>query len=183
MTEEKKLINEQTEETDYLFYDESKYNLYGNSKWDKIPVSIKIAGLKIWATGALCYFIHIGSGLFDPLDLLVIDILCLTLMIEYLINRIIFWMENEYQPTRHYAFFEKRTPYSIFINFLYVFIIMILIFISYIVIGYIIDGLGLNIIGDIDFGSSPLVFSLLFFSYDYIIIKIKNGLKKLRNKK
>lgn len=165
-----------------LITDQEQFDPYATDKLAKIPAYIKIAVLKIWAAGAVCFFIMMASGITAALDLLVIDILTLGLVNEYFINNIIRWMNNDKNPTLHYAFIEKKSHGSLYLNILYSALLTLLIFFTYIGLGNIFEILKIDLIADIDFGSSPIIFGILFFIYDYICVKIKNSLKKKRGK-
>ncbi len=153
---------------------------YAIDKLAKIPAGVKVGFLKFWAAGATYYFIAIPVGpyLKDDLDLIVILCLVLGLVIEYIVNNIIRWMNNDKQKTLQYCFYEKKSLASLFINILYATFMVILIYLTYFLISLIFTKLNIDLIQGVGFGAEPTIFGILFFLYDLVVIKIKGKFKR-----
>ena len=164
--------------------EEKKYDPYEIDKLSKIKPKYKIGFLKFWAAGAVCFFIAIPLGpyLADVLDLIVALGLVLGIVIEYIVNNVIRWMNNENQPTLSFCLYEKKNLSSLFINIAYGLAMVFLIYFTYAGLGSLIEIFKLDLFSDFDFGVEPVLFGLLFLLYDGIVIyiknRIKNGLKK-----
>ncbi len=160
--------------------EEVKYNPYEIDKLSKIKPQYKIAFLKFWAAGAVYFFIAIPLGpyLSDLLDLIVALGIVLGIVIEYIVNNVIRWMNNDNQKTMKYCLWEKKGLASLFFNVGYGIGMVFVIYYTYVGIGLLIDLFALDFFADFDFGAEPVLFGLLFLLYDGILVLLKNIVKK-----
>lgn len=156
-----------------------KYDPYEIDKLSKIKPQYKIAFLKFWAAGAVYFFIAIPLGpyLSDVLDLIVALGIVIGIAIEYVINNVIRWMNNDNQKTIKYCLFEKRSLLSLFFNVAYGIVMVFIIYYTYVGFGLLIDAFELDFFTDFDFGGEPVLFGLLFLLYDGILVFLKNKIK------
>lgn len=172
---------EKKEQNDeFINQEEVKYDPYEIDKLSKIKPQYKIAFLKFWAAGAVYFFIAIPLGpyLSDVLDLIVALGIVLGIAIEYIVNNVIRWMNNDNQQTTKYCLYEKKSLLSLFFNVGYGIGMTFILYFTYVGLGLLVDVFALDFFTDFDFGAEPVLFGLLFLLYDGIIVFLKNMLKK-----
>ncbi len=161
----------------------NELNPYDIDRLAKISPKVKISVLKFWIVGASFYFGVYGLPLrFGFLDRMVVLWLILVLMFEYVGFTIIYWMHNEDVNTKKYLPHEvnRKSILCILATGLYVLIIMIL-------VHFFIDTwvkIGLPTFGKIssESGIDPITYGLVFLFFDYLWIKARYIIKKLKNK-
>ena len=156
------------------------FNPYAIDKLANVKPGVTIGFMKFWLSGATFFLSFTAlSTNYDSLDRFAFLGLLLTLGIEYMINRVIIWMNNDRQPTLKYLPFhiKRNSILSLVASMAYA---IFLIISSY----YLITGMmtiGIPSIGMLMFGFEykavdPISFGLIFLLIDYIWISIKNYL-------
>lgn len=150
-----------------------KIDVYSSDKLSKIKPGVKIGFLKFWIGGAIFFFVFSGLGTgFDTLDRLVISGLILTLAVEFLVNKIIIWMNTPQQYTLKYLpyHFDRSKILSLLFAFIYAATMFVASYYAIEGIMALLDHWGwvqTNAIG-------PIFFGLVYALMDYIWITIKN---------
>ncbi len=153
-----------------------QFNPYSIDKLSTIKPQVKIGFMKFWVAGA-AFFLTFTALQYDPLDLLVVMILIMILGTEYVVNKVIIWMNNDRQPTLKYLphHIKRSSVLSLMMTGVYV---IVLVLASY----FLIEGLltlGIPSIGMIFFGfenraNDPITFGLVFMGCDMIWVYVKN---------
>ncbi len=161
---------------------QNELNPYSIDKLSNIKPGVKIGFLKFWVAGA-AFFVTFTTFQLDIFDLLVLLYLIMVLSTEYIINKVIVWMNNDRVPTLKYLphHVNRKSLWSLLATMGYVFVMIIG---SY----YLIEGvlsLGVPSFGMILFGFDyvgvdPITFGVVYWIVDLIWITAKN---KFFNKK
>ena len=151
-----------------------KTNPYFVDKFASISPTFKIQFLKFWIVGAA--FLLTVNGLpaaFDFLDRMVVFYFVLVLGYEYIVNKIIWWMNTDQNKTLRFlphqiAPIKGR---SILLTAVYLLVIVLL---SYFFLESWVS-FGMPTIGDLisESTTDPFSFSLVFLLFDYIWMKIR----------
>lgn len=157
---------------------QNEYNPYGIDKLSNIKPGVKIGFLKFWVAGA-AFFVTFTTFQLDIFDLLVLLYLIMVLSTEYIINKVIFWMNNDRVPTLHYLphHVSRKSLWSLLATMGYV---LVMILGSYYLIEGIL-GLGVPSVGMLLFGFDyvgvdPITFGLVYWFVDFVYLTIKNKL-------
>lgn len=117
----------------------------------------------------------------DILDLFVALILILVIGVEYIINKVIEWMNNDKQPTLKYLphHVNRKSILSLLMTFVYV---LVMVAGSYLLIeGFMslgIPSIGMLMFGLDNVGIDPITFGLVYVLVDYLWITAKNLIRK-----
>ncbi|MDY0075578.1 MAG: hypothetical protein RBR75_06880 [Acholeplasmataceae bacterium] len=167
-----KLKNNQKKE------DPKKLNPYSIDKLSHIHPGVKIGFMKFWVAGA-AYFLTFTAFQSDALDLMVALYLLLILGVEYIVSKVILWMDNDRQRTLHYLphHVTRKSVFSLLMTALYV---LVMLMSGYFLIEWLLD-LGVPSIGMLFFGfenkgNDPITFGLIFLLTDWIWLLIKNAI-------
>ncbi|HBG32173.1 MAG: hypothetical protein A2084_03575 [Tenericutes bacterium GWC2_39_45] len=154
----------------------NEFNPYSIDKLNNIKPGVKIGFLKFWVSGA-AFFLTFTAFRIDTLDLLVVLYLLMVLAVEYIINKVIVWMDNDRFPTLSYLphHVNRKSIKSVFATMGYV---LFMILGTY----YLIEGimsLGIPSIGMLMFGFDyvgidPITFGLFYWVVDWIYLTVKN---------
>ena len=155
-------------------------NPYSIDKLSNVKPGVKIGFMKFWVAGA-SYFLTFVAFQSDVLDLLVALYLILILGMEYIVTKVINWMNNDKQPTLKYLphHVNRKSILSLGMTALYVLVVGAG---SYFLIEGLLD-LGIPSFGMLFFGfeakgNDPITFGLIFLLVDWIWISIKNLIYK-----
>lgn len=156
------------------------FNPYAIDKLSNVKPGIKIGFMKFWLSGAVFFlsFTALPTS-YDALDRFVFLFLLLVLGIEYIINRVIVWMNNDHQKTLRYLPFHIRRA-SILSLFASMGFGLVMLLSSYFFVTFVMS-IGIPSIGMIMFGFDfkavdPISFGLVYLMMDYIWITTKNYL-------
>ena len=155
-------------------------NPYSIDKLSNVKPGVKIGFMKFWVAGA-SYFLTFVAFQSDVLDLLVALYLILILGMEYIVTKVIIWMNNDKQPTLKYLphHVNRKSILSLGMTALYVLVVGAG---SYFLIEGLLD-LGIPSFGMLFFGfeakgNDPITFGLIFLLVDWIWVSIKNLIYK-----
>jgi len=157
-----------------------EYDPYSIDKLNRIPMWLKVVLIKFWAAGATYYFVGWGLGgyLSSPLDQMLVIGGILGLVIEYVINKFITYLENDHEPTKQYKIVQTSNVKSLFINLGLG--ILFTIFISY---SY--EGINRFLImiqslpsDQVPLPAGPIGFGLLFLLIEFIFLTIVQFFRK-----
>lgn len=163
--------------------EQPQINPYKIDKLAKIPSVWKVLALKWWASGAT-YFFTFGVAGLAFLDQLILMWLILTMVIEYLINKVILWMSNDKDRTERFLpyQFPRKSIFNLLSAMLYA---AILITLNFMLVEYVFKNYTIDRLFFIDqVGNGPLMFATLYTLLDFAWIQIRNMLtKKIKEKK
>jgi hypothetical protein len=157
-----------------------EFNPYSIDRLHNIKPGIKIGFLKFWISGAV-FFLTFTAFYIDYLDLLIALYLLLVLSVEYIINKVIVWMDNDKFPTLSYLphHIRRKSILSLLATMGYV---LVMVLSSYFFIEFLlslnIPSIGMILFGMENEGVDPISFGLIYLLMDYIWITIKNKLYK-----
>lgn len=165
---------------------EQPLNPYSIDKLNHIKPGVKIGFLKFWISGA-AFFLTFTAFQRDPFDLLVAMYLILVLGVEFVVNKVILWMDNDKFPTLSYLphHLQKKSMLSLLATMGYVFLMIL---VSYNLIEALlsigIPSIGMIFFGFENVGIDPITFGLVYVLVDYAYLNIKNVvLKKMKKHK
>lgn len=154
----------------------NEFNPYAIDKLNNIKPGVKIGFLKFWVSGA-AFFLTFTAFQLATLDLLVVLYLLMVLAVEYIINKVIVWMNNDRNPTLSYLphHVNRKSIKSVFATMGFV---LVMILGTYFAIEGIMS-LGVPSIGMIMFGFDyvgidPITFGVVYWLVDLVWITIKN---------
>lgn len=160
--------------------DHKDYNPYSIDKLSNIKPGVKIGFMKFWVAGA-AYFLTFTAFQSDVLDLMVALYFILVLGVEYIVTKVIIWMNNDKQPTLKYLphHVNRKSILSLGMTAFYVLVVGAG---TYFLIEGLLD-LGIPSFGMLFFGfeakgNDPITFGLVFLLVDWIWVSIKNLIYK-----
>jgi len=145
-------------------------------KLHDIKPGIKIGFLKFWVSGA-AFFLTFTAFAFAVEDLLIAMFLLMVLGVEYIVNKVIVWMDNDQMPTLYYLphHVERKSIFSLFATAGYV---LVMIGTSYFAIEGLLSlgvpSIGMLMFGFDNIGIDPITFGLVYWLMDFIWLKVKN---------
>lgn len=142
---------------------------------DKIPSPIKALFIKFWFSGAVCFFIYWGLGMYvwDTLDMIVVLGLVMGIVTDVLVNNAFRFFEATPGSNNKWMMFPKKKFWTFFTNMIYGLILVWL-------VAWIYSGANilLNSIkgteGQIFIGVEPVLFGILYVAVDMLFIGMKN---------
>ena len=143
-----------------------------------IPTAVKIMFVKFWFSGAICYFILWGLGMYiaDFLKLMLAVAAGMGIVTDLLVNHILRSMESQDREFDKWMMVTVRKHWSIFINVLYAGVVLFFVYKTYDVINRAITG------GDETapiLGVEPILFGIFYMGFDLLFISMKNMFIKI----
>ncbi|MBE5809879.1 MAG: hypothetical protein E7318_02970 [Clostridiales bacterium] len=161
-------------------YSEEELNRYRSGRTKrKFPQGLKVALIKFWFYGAVCFFVFWGLGLYlAGLDLQFVGAIVLGMVTDLLINHFLRFTEKLPGGSRKWILVTRRGTAGFFMNLIYGFLLMFLIVTAYNMINTVIVAI---------FGSEgapllhvePLGFGLIAMGADMLCVTIRNTLRKI----
>lgn len=152
---------------------------YQYDKLAKIPSFWKILLLKWWASGATFFFTFSVAGVAE-LDKLILSWLILAIVIEYLIQKVIYWMSNDKDKTERFLAyrFERKKVINLVCALVYS---AAMIFLIYFLVENVFQTYTLDRIFFPDaYGVGPIMFGTLYVLLDLLWISILNAITKTK---
>lgn len=149
---------------------------------DDIPDWIKALFVKFWFSGAVCFFILWGLGLYvwDYFDMIIILGIVLGMVTDILVNNAFRFFEIVPGSNNKWMMFPKKRFWTFFANIIYNTLIMCLIVCIYEAI----NRVGNAILGtekQIYIGVEPILFGIFYVAIDMLFIGAKNLFIKIFN--
>ncbi len=152
---------------------------YTTKKKFHIPSWLKVAFLKFWFAGAVCYFVMWGLGMMiSGLDLMVVLAIALGLVNDLMVNHVIRHFEAFPGAGDKYMMFTVKKFWTIFLNIIYCSVILFFIVQVYNLINTILVG-DVSTAETVAIGVEPILFGLLFVGFDMLFITIKKTFIKV----
>lgn len=142
---------------------------------DKIPAPIKALFIKFWFSGAVCFFIYWGLGMYiwDTLDMIVVLGIVMGMVTDVLVNNAFHFFAVTKGSNNKWMMFPKRKFWTFFANIIYGLIIVYLVASTYTALNALLNTIsGTN--GTVYVGVEPILFGILYVAFDMLFIGIKN---------
>ena len=158
-------------------YSEEELDQYrSHRKGRTLPAGIKIALIKAWFYGAVCYFVFWGLGLYvrAQLDLMVAAGAVMGMVTDLLINSLLRFMERRKGESRAYMMVTLRGTGGLLLNLLYGEGLMFLVVTMYAAVNLCLSMLGAGMLG-----VGPLMFGVFATLADSALIRGKRMLGEM----
>ncbi len=149
-------------------YSQEELNRYRSKKGFHIPEWLKIVFLKFWFSGAVCYFILWGLGMYlRGIDMLFALAVVLGMVTDLLLNNVIRFMEKLPGINNKWMVVTKKGMVGFGLNLLYGCVIIACVATAYAGIFAVTDAMKINI------GAEPILFGLLCTGFDMLFVGMK----------
>lgn len=145
----------------------------------RIPTWLKIAFVKFWFSGAICYFFLWGLGTYiTGLDLMFVLAVGLGMVTDLMVNNLLHYFEPQKGAYDKWMMVPIRKFWSIFLNVVYAGVILFCIVWFYNVINTL-------LVGDVATAQTvavpvePILFGLFYLGFDMLFITIRNTMIKI----
>lgn len=158
-------------------YSEEELDKYrSRRKGRTLPAGLKVALIKAWFYGAVCYFVFWGLGLYvrAQLDLMVAAGAVMGMVTDLLINSLLRFMERGKGESRAYMMVTLRGTGGLLLNLLYGEGLMFLVVTMYAAVNLCLGMLGAGMLG-----VGPLMFGVFATLADSALIRGKRMLGEM----
>ncbi len=140
----------------------------------KLPLWLKVALLKAWFYGAVCFFFLWGLGgyMADQLDLLFVTAVALGMVTDLLINTLLKYYAETDGANDRWMMIPRRGVAGFFLNILYAFVVLGLVDMLYNLVNIAILSLT-HETGTVPLGVEPVLFGLFCMGVDTGLIALK----------
>lgn len=154
---------------------EEELSKYRSRSGIKLAEWLKIALIKTWFYGAVCFFFMWGLSIYLPniIDQIFVTGLALGFVNDLLVGNLLRFMEKTPGANARWMMFPKKGYISLPLNVLYAFVLMFLTVQTYEVI----NGLMALITGvpdKVHLGVEPILFGVLVMAWDALLLKMKH---------
>lgn len=144
----------------------------------RFPSWLKVVLIKVWFSGAVCYFVMWGLGLMiSGLDLIAALAIVLGLVNDLMVNNVLRHFEPFSGAYNKWMMFPFKKFWTIFLNVIYSAFILFFVVQSYTLINTLLVG-DAETAETVAVGVEPILFGLLFTGFDILFVTIKNALMK-----
>ncbi len=142
---------------------------------DKIPDPIKALFIKFWFSGAVCFFIYWGLGMYiwDTLDMIVVLGIVMGMVTDVLVNNAFHFFAVTKGSNNKWMMFPKRKFWTFFANIIYGLIVVYLVASTYTALNALLNAIN-GSDGTVYVGVEPILFGILYVAIDMLFIGIKN---------
>ena len=150
---------------------------YRSSFIDKIPSWVLALFVKFWFSGAVCYFIFWGLGLYvgNMEDMIVLLALVLGMVTDLAVNNVFRFFETYKGQNTKWMMFPQKGWWTFILNVPYALVVLLGVMWFYQLLNA-----GLNMMngseGVMYVGVEPLLFGLAYMGIDVLLLLIKNTL-------
>ena len=167
------LVGAENDESETVSQEE--LNHYRGKSKGKVPEALKIALIKFWFAGAVCFFIYWGLGLYvwDAYDMIIILGVVSGMVTDILVNNAFRFLAVVPDGNNKWMMFPKKKFWTFFANIIYSMIIMVIIVCIYQGINILCN----NINGTeklVYLGVEPILFGIFYVIIDLLFIGIKH---------
>ena len=153
---------------------------YRSRRHRKLPMWLKVALIKAWFYGSVCFFFIWGLGgyLADQLDLFFVTAIALGMVTDLLINTLFRYYAETDGANDRWMMIPRRGVAGFFLNIVYAFVVLALVVLVYNVINRLI----LSVTHETDtipLGVGPILFGLFYMSIDTGLIALKHLLGRI----
>lgn len=173
------LINASEDASDVSEQDLKRYRSKSGflSKW---PVPLKMAFIKFWFSGAICFFFIWGLGIYvsNIVDMLFITSVAMGFVTDILVNNLIRFMADTNGQYDRWMMFPKKRFVSLIFNVLYAMLLTLCVYELYTFINLIIINLSSDA-SRLPLGVEPILFGLFYMGFDMLFLGLKKLLKTI----
>ena len=146
----------------------------------KLPLWLKVALLKAWFYGAVCFFFMWGLGgyLADALDLFFVTAIALGMVTDLLVNTILRYYAETDGANDRWMMIPRRGVAGFFLNILYAFVVLGVVDAVYNLANIAILSLTQET-GTVPLGVEPILFGLFYMGIDTGLIALKHLLGRI----
>lgn len=168
-----RLLN--AEKKEYAKTNKDPGRAYRSSFIDKIPSCILALFVKFWFSGAVCYFIFWGLGLYigNMEDMIVILAIVLGMVTDLGVNNVFRFFETYKGQNTKWMMFPQKGWWTFILNIPYALVVLLGVMWFYQILNA-----GLNMMNESEgimyVGVEPLLFGLSYMAIDVLLIFIKN---------
>ena len=153
---------------------------YRSRRHKKLPMWLKVALIKAWFYGSVCFFFIWGLGgyLADQLDLFFVTAIALGMVTDLLINTLFRYYAETDGANDRWMMIPRRGVAGFFLNIVYAFVVLALVVLVYNVINLLI----LSVTHETDtipLGVGPILFGLFYMGIDTGLIALKHLLGRI----
>ena len=153
---------------------------YRSHRHKKLPMWLKVALIKAWFYGSVCFFFIWGLGgyLADQLDLFFVTAIALGMVTDLLINTLFRYYAETDGANDRWMMIPRRGVAGFFLNIVYAFVVLALVVLVYNVINLLI----LSVTHETDtipLGVGPILFGLFYMGIDTGLIALKHLLGRI----
>ena len=161
-------------------YSEEELKKYRTKSKLHISGTSKALLMKLWFSGAVCYFFIWGLGLYigSTLDLFFVTAIGMGFVKDILENNALRWIANPPRSNDKWMMFPEKTYRSLIFNVLYSFLVMFCVMMTYEGV----NGAFGTITGQTDvvlFGIEPVTFAVIYLLFDLFFLWIKRQFSKI----
>ncbi len=150
-------------------YSEEELSKYRKKKF-QFPEWLKVIFVKFWFAGAICFFIVMGTGVVNLLDLYVALSIITGMATDLLTNNVVRFIEPYKDANAKYLLVTHRGMVGFGLNLLLGFVTIALVMFCYFLINTVIS-----------IGVEPLLFGLLCMGVEMLLIGIKRLCSSILN--
>jgi len=164
-------------------YDREELEKYRSRKGLRLPQLLKIALIKAWFAGAVCYFILWGLGIYlsSTIDMMFILGVVLGMVTDLLVNSALRFLEKTPGENEQWLMVRQKGVMGFFLNIFYGFVLLFCVYMLYNLINYVI----IAVTGKTDtvpLGVEPVLFGTFFMAFDMLFVFIKQRIKRALDK-
>ncbi len=164
-------------------YDKEELEKYRSHKGIRLPELLKIALIKAWFAGAVCYFILWGLGIYlsSTIDMMFILGIVLGMVTDLLVNNALRFLEKTPGENERWLMVRQKGVIGFFLNIFYGFILLFCVYMLYNLINLTINA----VTGKTDtvpLGVEPVLFGTFFMAFDMLFVVIKQRIKRALDK-
>ena len=161
-------------------YSEEELKKYRTKSKLHISGTSKARLMKLWFSGAVCYFFIWGLGLYieSTLDLFFVTAIGMGFVKDILENNALRWIANPPRSNDKWMMFPEKRYRSLIFNVLYSFLVMFCVMMTYEGV----NGAFGTITGQTDvvlFGIEPVTFAVIYLLFDLFFLWIKRQFSKI----
>lgn len=159
---------------------EEELNAYRSGPKFHIKEWVKLAFIKFWFAGAVCFFFIWGlsSQMATEIDLLFVTAIAMGIVTDMLTNNVLRFVEKTPGANSRWMMFPKKGYASFPLNILYAFVVLFLVYGIYNIINF----TAAQITGNptaVFLGVEPICFGLFYLGCDTLLIELKNLVQRL----
>lgn len=164
-------------------YDQEELGKYRSRKGIRLPQLLKIALIKAWFAGAVCYFILWGLGIYlsSTIDMMFILGIVLGMVTDLLVNSALRFLEKTPGENERWLMIRQKGVIGFFLNIFYGFVLLFCVYMLYNLINLAI----LAVTGKTDtvpLGVEPVLFGTFYMAFDMLFVTIKQRVKRALDK-
>ena len=159
---------------------EEELSRYRSRSGIKLSEWLKIALIKMWFFGAVCFFFMWGLSIYLPniIDQIFVTGMALGFVLDLLLGNLLRFMEKTPGANARWMMFPKKGFVSLPLNIVYAYVLMFLVVQTYEVINGLL-ALMTGVSDKVHLGVEPLLFGVLVMAWDALLLKMKHLFRQI----